>query len=67
MIVGEGVVVKEETAADVKGDEDIDGIMFMCGEYEEDTEHVHHPGESMEVVNVGRSICKIFNSIEKLL
>lgn len=50
------MVIKEETAADIKGNEDIDRVMFVCCEYKEDAEHVHHPGECMKVINVTRCI-----------
>lgn len=56
LIVGKCVIVEEEPAADVEGYEDIDGVVFVGCEYEKDTEHVHHPGERVEIINVPRGI-----------
>lgn len=58
LIVGQRVVVKEEPRGDVESDEHVDGVMFVCGEDEEDAEHVQQPGGRVEEVEISRSICK---------
>ena len=39
------MVVEEESAGDVEGDEDVNAVMLMGGKDEEDAEAVEQPGK----------------------
>ena len=57
-VVGQRVVVQEHARCDVKGNEHINGIVFMSCQDEENAKHVQHPGENMQVVHSSWRICK---------
>lgn len=52
------MIVEEETRRDVEGNEHIDRVMLVCGEDEEDAEHVHHPRCNVYIVEPLRDVCK---------
>ena len=45
------MVVEEESAGDVEGDEDVDAVVLMGGEDEEDAEAVEQPGKRVQEVD----------------
>ena len=49
-VVGERVVVEEETGRDVERHEHVDWVVFVGSQDEEDTKHIEHPGCSVEPV-----------------
>lgn len=57
-VIGQRVVVEEHTGGDVKGDEHINGVVFMSCQNKENAKHVQHPGENVQVVHSSGSICK---------
>lgn len=56
LVVGERVIVEEEAARYVEGDEHVDRVMLVAGQDEENAEHVQHPSERVQQVNISRSI-----------
>lgn len=48
LVVSQRVVVQKETRSYVECYEHIDGVMFVSGEYEENTKTVQHPCESVK-------------------
>ena len=45
------MVVEEESAGDVEGDEDVDAVVLMGGEDKEDAEAVEQPGKRVQEVD----------------
>ena len=45
------MIVEEEPASDVEGDEDVDAVVLMGGEDEEDAEAVEQPGKRVQEVD----------------
>ena len=50
-VVDQSVVVEEESAGDVEGDEDVNAVVLMGGEDEEDAEAVEQPGKRVQEVD----------------
>ena len=44
-VVDQSVIVEEEPASDVEGDEDVDAVVLMGGKDKEDAEAVEQPGK----------------------
>lgn len=55
-IVGQRVIVEKQSCANVEGDEDIDRVMLVAGQYEEHAEQVQHPGERVDEVEALRCV-----------
>lgn len=51
------MVVQEQSRRDVKGDEHVDGVVFVTREYEKYAEHVHEPAEGVQQIYVTRGVC----------
>ncbi len=51
------MVVQEESGGDVEGDEDVDGVVFVCRQDEEDAKQVEDPGERVDEVPAARRVC----------
>lgn len=64
--VRESVVIQEETCGDVKGDEDVDGVMLMGRQDEEDPEQIQHPGQSVDEVPAPGSVYKDTHTTVKI-
>lgn len=58
-VVGQCVVVQEESGSDVESHEDVNWVMLVCGKNEEDAEHIQHPCGGVEEVEVARSVWKV--------
>jgi len=56
-VVGERVIIEEETRRDVEGDEHVDRVVLVCGQDEEDSKHVQDPAERVQQRNSTRSVC----------
>jgi len=50
-VVDQSVVVEEESAGDVEGDEDVNAVVLMGGKDEEDAEAVEQPGKRVQEVD----------------
>jgi len=50
------VVVEEEAAGDVEGDEHVDGVVLVRGQYEEYSEAVADPGEGVQEIYTPGSV-----------
>lgn len=48
LIIGECMIIEEQTRRYVESDEHIDGIMLVTGQDEKYSEHVEKPGERMQ-------------------
>lgn len=48
--VGQGMVVQKESCGDIKGNEHINGIVFMGSQDEEDSKEVENPGERVQEI-----------------
>ena len=51
------MVVQEEPGSDVEGDEHVDGVVFMCGQDEEDAEKIEDPGQRVNEVPAPWGVC----------
>ena len=57
-VVGQSVVVHEQSGRYVESDEDIDGVVLVSGQDEEDAKDVQHPRYQVQVIAVhGRCVC----------
>ncbi|CAB0011690.1 unnamed protein product [Nesidiocoris tenuis] len=52
LVVGERVIVEEEAARYVEGDEHVDRVMLVAGQDEENAEHVQHPSERVQQLKI---------------
>ena len=52
LVVGESVVVEEETGRDVERHKYVDGVVLVCGQDEEDAKHVDDPRTSVQPVHL---------------
>lgn len=59
LVVGEGVVIEEETRGDVERDEHVDGVVFVRCKNEEYPEHIHHPRQDVQQVQAARCVCNV--------
>lgn len=53
------MVVQEESGGDVERDEHVDGVVFVCGQDEEDAEEIQDPGQCVNEVPASWSVCQI--------
>lgn len=51
------MVVEEEARGDVERDEHVNGVVLVRRQDEEDPEHVHHPRQDVQQVQVARRVC----------
>jgi len=51
-MVGHGVVVEEQAAADVEGHENVYAVVLVAGQDEKHAKQVHHPRRGVHVVPV---------------
>lgn len=47
-IVGQRVIIQEETRGYVERNENVDGVMLVCREYKEDGKYIHDPTDRMQ-------------------
>ena len=57
-VVGERVIIEEESRGDVEANEHINGVVLVGGEDEEDAEHVHYPRCNVYVVQAMWNVCR---------
>lgn len=50
------MVIQEQSGSDVEGDEDVNGIVFMCGQDEKDAKEVKDPGQGVNKIPTPWSI-----------
>lgn len=62
LVVGKRVVVEEESRRDVERDEHVDGVVLVRRQDEEDAEHVHHPRQDVQQVQVTGCIWKTWHT-----
>lgn len=56
LIIGQRVIVQKQSGRNVEGDENINRIMFVSGQYEEDAKHVQQPCYRVQEIQMSRSI-----------
>lgn len=56
MVVGQRVVIEEQSGWDVKGDKHVNWVMLVCGQNEEDPEHIQQPGDGVQEIQATWSI-----------
>lgn len=54
------MIVEEETRRDVERDEHVDGVVLVRRQDEEDAEHVHHPRQDVQQVQVAGRVWKLY-------
>lgn len=61
-VIGQWVVVEEHARGDVKGNENVDGIVLVRGQDEEYTKGVEDPWGNVKIIHSSGSICKTINT-----
>lgn len=65
LIIGQRMVVQEESGSYVKCNEDIDGIVLVSSQNEKDSEHIEQPGYGMQKVQMTWRICRKKTNLER--
>lgn len=58
LVVGQRVIVQEQSRGDVKCNEHVNRIVLVCCEYEENPKHIEHPRERVHKVQLPWCVCK---------
>lgn len=57
LIIGERMIIQEQSRRDIKCDKHINRIMLMGRQYEENAKHIQQPCHRMQKVEMPRCIC----------